>query len=400
MLMKKIRFWLRALFASLLGLSLTLGVVTPSSAADMETVAGTVTDVEGNPVAGVALTVHASLHHGVTRPAWVASLPATGADGAFTTQVPAGATYVVLASTGTTGFIGGYQRFDDLGWFDPYTGGTVLSGAHTLQVKLKVGATISGTVVDPAGKVPAGLTVTIPGQRAASVVEADGSYTIFGVPAGSHYLWAEAEEALISVKRDVVVADKATVTGVDFTIYRGVLVSGRVADRHGKPVAGYGVLVESTGSNPDSVNFATVATDDQGNYSYRVAAGRITVTASAPGYLDSTRAFVGSDGDVRAGFDTTLTEILGTLTAPTPSIAGKAKVGRTLRATAGKWGPQPVTLSYQWFRDGKPIKRATRAAYPLTAKDRGHKITVRVTGVKAGYATATRASKATKKVTR
>ena len=45
--------------------------------------------------------------------------------------------------------------------------------------------------------------------------------------------------------------------------------------------------------------------------------------------------------------------------AGAPTIKGKAKVGKTLTALPGTWGPAPVTFTYQWLRNGKPIAGAT-----------------------------------------
>lgn len=70
-----------------------------------------------------------------------------------------------------------------------------------------------------------------------------------------------------------------------------------------------------------------------------------------------------------------------------PVVKGKARVGRRLRATTGSWSPTPASYRYQWFRGKKRIKGATRAAYRLTRKDRGTKITVRVTVVRRGVTT-------------
>lgn len=83
-----------------------------------------------------------------------------------------------------------------------------------------------------------------------------------------------------------------------------------------------------------------------------------------------------------------------------PRVAGKVKVGKRLKARPGTWGPRPVTLEYQWLRNGKVVKKATKKTYRLTRKDRGKRIRVRVTGSKAGHATVTRTSKATAKVKR
>jgi subtilisin family serine protease len=77
---------------------------------------------------------------------------------------------------------------------------------------------------------------------------------------------------------------------------------------------------------------------------------------------------------------------------PTPKISGAARVGATLRAEAGTWGPSTVKLRYQWHRSGKPIAGADSSTYRLRAADAGKKITVTVTGSKSGYGTVSKTS--------
>ena len=88
----------------------------------------------------------------------------------------------------------------------------------------------------------------------------------------------------------------------------------------------------------------------------------------------------------------------GVLVRGKPTVKGKARVGSTLAAKPGTWGPAGVSVKLQWLRNGKPIKKATKAKYKLTGGDKGKKISVRVTGAKVGYATASATSKATGKV--
>ncbi len=57
-----------------------------------------------------------------------------------------------------------------------------------------------------------------------------------------------------------------------------------------------------------------------------------------------------------------------------------------------------MKLSYQWLRNGKAIKGATKSTYKLAKSDKRKKITVKVTGKRAGYTTKSVVSKATKKV--
>lgn len=84
----------------------------------------------------------------------------------------------------------------------------------------------------------------------------------------------------------------------------------------------------------------------------------------------------------------------------TPTIAGTARVGRTLTARAGTWAPAPVTLAYQWYRDGVAISGADGSTYRLRDADWGHRLKVRVAGSRAGYVSVPRWSAATAVVTR
>lgn len=79
------------------------------------------------------------------------------------------------------------------------------------------------------------------------------------------------------------------------------------------------------------------------------------------------------------------------------SIKGTAKVGKVLKANAGSWSPKPA-FGYQWLANGKAIKGATGLSLKLTKAQTGKKISVKVTGTKAGYNTKSSTSKPTKKV--
>ena len=88
----------------------------------------------------------------------------------------------------------------------------------------------------------------------------------------------------------------------------------------------------------------------------------------------------------------------GALTSVTPKISGTVTVGKKLTAKPGVWKPSGVKLSYQWLRDGKAIKGATKSVYMLVKADKGKKVAVKVTGKKAGYTSKSVTSKVTKKV--
>lgn len=89
--------------------------------------------------------------------------------------------------------------------------------------------------------------------------------------------------------------------------------------------------------------------------------------------------------------------VAGTFKAKTPTIVGVRKVGRTLRAERGTWSPTP-TFSYQWYADGKAVSKATRSTFKLTKAQKGKRMTVWVTGRKAGYTTVKKGSARTARV--
>lgn len=89
----------------------------------------------------------------------------------------------------------------------------------------------------------------------------------------------------------------------------------------------------------------------------------------------------------------------GKLTAiGTPKITGTAKVGSTLAANPGTWGPGAIKLGYQWYRGSSKISGATKSSYKLTAKDAGKTVKVRVASKTTAFASASKDSKATAKV--
>ena len=118
------------------------------------------------------------------------------------------------------------------------------------------------------------------------------------------------------------------------------------------------------------------------------AALTVQVTGSLAGHVTVSRTSAA-----------TPTVAKGTLTAPTPVIAGSPKVGTTLSAKPGAW-TVGTTLAYQWSAGGTAIPGATRATFVPTAAQVGKTVTVKVTGSLSGYATVARTSTTTAAVIR
>lgn len=101
-----------------------------------------------------------------------------------------------------------------------------------------------------------------------------------------------------------------------------------------------------------------------------------SVTAKKPGYKTVTKT------------SSSPTVTLGLFTAPVPQIDVPAEtVGTVLTAKVGAWSPKASSYSYQWYRDGVPINKATSKTYKTVAADVEAELWVRVTGKKTGYKT-------------
>lgn len=100
----------------------------------------------------------------------------------------------------------------------------------------------------------------------------------------------------------------------------------------------------------------------------------VALTGSTAGYNSVTKTSAAS-GKVAKG----------SLSTGTVTISGSAKVGKTIRVSAGKWKPQAVTLSYRWYRGSTAIKGATKTSYKLIGADRHKTVTVKVHATKDGY---------------
>lgn len=111
----------------------------------------------------------------------------------------------------------------------------------------------------------------------------------------------------------------------------------------------------------------------------------VKVTGKKPGFTNLTKTSAAKSVDLQK------------LVAATPKVSNKisnAKVGKTVKVSVGKW-TSGTKLSYQWLRNEKAVKGATKPSYKITKSDKGKKLSVKVTGKKSGYATAAKTSNKT-----
>ena len=114
----------------------------------------------------------------------------------------------------------------------------------------------------------------------------------------------------------------------------------------------------------------------------------VKVTGSLDGYFSVTKTSKAT-AKVKAGL----------IASDVPTIEGLTSVGQTLTAVPNAWGPPGVGLTYQWYRNGKAIRKATNPTYDLLFADGDKRISVKVTGKLAGYTTVSKTSARTPKIT-
>jgi hypothetical protein len=117
---------------------------------------------------------------------------------------------------------------------------------------------------------------------------------------------------------------------------------------------------------------------------------QVDVTSSTPGVWPSTDRTGGA----------VVLPAPGPAVLSRPTLTGTLKVGSVLKAVPGTWSLTGLTYQYTWLREvgGEWQMAGTGAAYTLTAKDAGHRISVDVTARKTGYAETSVRSAITKPV--
>lgn len=151
---------------------------------------------------------------------------------------------------------------------------------------------------------------------------------------------------------------------------------------------------------PDGTDvWATIQADDDGTFAADVALPAAHIQAGT--YDLNLLSGALQEGDQRRSVALSVTveeaeePVVQTLkNTKKPTVKGKAVVGKRLTARRGTWNASKVTVKFQWLRNGKVIKGATKAKYKLAKKDARKKISVRVTASADGWTTAQATSKA------
>ncbi len=263
---------LRLMLVALVATVVAVAMAPPTGAAPGVTVAGTVVDDGGDPIAGITVTVSS----GATTVQAV-----TGPDGTYTTaSLPDGAYNVSFADT--DGMAPHRPtRYWPAAWTAVQSSPLVLSAATSTEVtgigaELPLAASVSGTITDPQGDPIDGACANAwarSGDESMWITNApaapDGTYSMVSLPpidvvielvdCSLPMTWLPTELPSLPLSAGSVL------TGVDGQLRPGAAISGTVHDTAGAPLADICASEVRTGPDGDEWGM-TVATDADGAY--------------------------------------------------------------------------------------------------------------------------------------
>lgn len=153
------------------------------------------------------------------------------------------------------------------------------ASTSTISGKVTIGGKgVSGLVVGLANATPSS-SISITGLKA--VTDENGNYRIKNVPPGTYKVMVAAPAYVQSDGFTPVIVGKNEVAeNIDVTLVRGGVITGKVIDADGRPIAEEQVFFSLTTPSRAFPYLRTVLTDDRGVYrAFGIPAGRYTVYA-------------------------------------------------------------------------------------------------------------------------
>lgn len=400
----------------------SLAVATPAFAADTTAVVrGVVTDSAGKPVPGVSVVAREVPFDG-------RAATLTDSAGRYELQVttPEDFSFVNVCAGGDQALrVAGTQRptSTDLvynSYCTPYYLDLASAPHHVVDLTVYRRGTLRGTVTDPAGAPVAGAKVVgcvqfngglggdVPDPGDTTTTAADGTYAL-SMPAGrvgvtvtrtgykkSVYAGTTCGNPRYDPLPPTVMPKEQDLDGIDveLTPQKASVEAGNIPFVAGTPKVGWTLTANPGTWTPTT---ATIG------YQWAVdgapvpgATGRtfaptvdhvgtkvsVTVTARARGLRAASRTVAAKLPVAASGATPTITSV------HRPYAAGTARVGWTLTANPGTWGPTDVDLAYAWNVGGRVV--GTDRTFRPSADHAGATLTLTVTASKKGWTTAAR----------
>ncbi|MEK6300878.1 MAG: carboxypeptidase regulatory-like domain-containing protein [Acidobacteriota bacterium] len=148
----------------------------------------------------------------------------------------------------------------------PKETGTI-TGRVTVDGKPAQGVTVMAV---PLVSNPAGELLLKPSASLKASTDSEGRYRLEGVPTGKYSVAPFASDVVASdddTAKEATVAEGATAEPVDFSLFRGGVITGKVTDSEGRPVLAAHIRLEVSGKLVDSASdMRMFFTDDRGIY--------------------------------------------------------------------------------------------------------------------------------------
>ena len=249
-----------------------------------EKVSGRVTDEAGKPVSGAKVRVRSGSLFEKDDVVHYAEAT-TGSDGAFS----------IGNAPGKSGSLSvrapGYAPSSQFS----------MQRTDVEKVTLKKGGTVSGTVLDPAGK-PAEGVIVLSGSLAV-MTDASGNYRLAGVARGTRMVEAQGKSDLVA-ENDSVRVKKGETSEVPLRLARSASVTGSVIDeKTRRPLPGVRVSASTGGFSfrPGETASRRARTDAKGKFRIAgLAARRYSIKASKTDYLPATMPGIAAGRDAGA----------------------------------------------------------------------------------------------------
>ncbi len=189
---------------------------------------------------------------------------------------------------------------------------------------------------------------------------------------------AQADVSTLTSVSGTVTLDGAPTAGLTVCAGASLFQSDGYHDYYGCTVTAVDGSYTASFDFPGSSDMASAWVDPGTEYQDVFPVTSYGETRAGVGYfhLEQGNNLTGIDIAVKA-FPVVDEPVVDTVGQPT--ITGSLRVGKKLTAVVDLSSVDGATVSYQWYRNGAKIARATKQTYRLVKKDRAKRISVEVT---------------------